>query len=353
MKTPASKKYILNQLRRFCGLNRMIPLSSGSFGVILLAVLVSGARVYAASFVNEDLTINRTSGTVGGNVGIGTVSPTARLEIKAFTHNSPPLLRVQGRSEGVTLFNPNDYDSPLLQIEREGTSTFGGPNNIFSPVFTVSSRGRVGVNIGSPAALLHIRDTFSLNEKTFLIDDNNVKRSFFVVPRLSTHGYNDHSVSGDAGIFWSDGLSGGGTNASSGFVIGPWKNTLSGLRVTAEGNVGIGTPLNSNPNNYKLAVNGKIGAREIQVEITSPAWPDFVFEDGYETMALEDLEVFIRKERHLPGIPSADEVRNNGVQLGQMNAALLKQIEELTLHMIDLKKECGRLQKRLDVLEKQ
>ncbi|SMC75222.1 hypothetical protein [Pedobacter africanus] len=99
------------------------------------------------------------------------------------------------------------------------------------------------------------------------------------------------------------------------------------------GNVGIGT---TDPRGYKLAVNGKVRAQEIKVE-ASP-WPDYVFAKDYELPTLQETEKHIKDKGHLPGIPSAAEVKANGVDLGEMNAKLLQKIEELTLHLIEMKK---------------
>lgn len=107
------------------------------------------------------------------------------------------------------------------------------------------------------------------------------------------------------------------------------------------GNVGIGMPLlsSNNPNNYKLAVNGTIGAKEVMVENTSTTWPDYVFEENYEVKDLEEVESYIKTEKHLPEVPSAQEISQNGHSLGEMDAILLRKIEELTLYLIEQNKK--------------
>lgn len=94
-------------------------------------------------------------------------------------------------------------------------------------------------------------------------------------------------------------------------------------------NVGIGT---ANPNaQYKLAVNGKIRAKEVVVET---GWSDFVFEPGYRLPPLPEVEAYIRANGHLPGMPSAEEVETHGVSLGEIESRLLQKVEELTLYML-------------------
>lgn len=108
---------------------------------------------------------------------------------------------------------------------------------------------------------------------------------------------------------------------------------ISALAVDANGNIGIGTLAPSS----KLAVNGKIRAHEIKVEVAN--WPDYVFVKGYQLPTLQETEQHIKQKGHLKDIPSAEEVKANGIDLGEMNAMLLKKIEELTLHLIQLKKD--------------
>jgi hypothetical protein len=117
----------------------------------------------------------------------------------------------------------------------------------------------------------------------------------------------------------------------------------------AKESVGIGT---TNPGTYKLAVEGTIGAREVQVITTTP-WPDYVFTKNYRLRPLSEVARFIEKEGHLPEVPSAAEIAQHGHKLGEMDAVLLRKIEELTLYMIELKQENETLKKSLEQLKSQ
>jgi len=114
--------------------------------------------------------------------------------------------------------------------------------------------------------------------------------------------------------------------------IQSWGNGASTYLTINQGNVGIGT---TTPN-AKLAVNGNIRAHEIKVETAN--WPDYVFANGYQLPSLKETEQYIKEKGHLLGIPSAEQVKLNGVDLGEMNAKLLQKIEELTLHLIEQQK---------------
>ncbi|CAL2093997.1 conserved protein of unknown function [Tenacibaculum sp. 190524A02b] len=114
------------------------------------------------------------------------------------------------------------------------------------------------------------------------------------------------------------------------------------------GKVGIGTT--KIPTDYKLAVDGKIGAREIKVE--SRAWPDYVFTKDYNLLTLKEVENHIKEKGHLKDIPSAEEVKKNGFFLGEMDANLLQKIEELTLYTIQQEKQLKKQSEELNELKK-
>lgn len=106
------------------------------------------------------------------------------------------------------------------------------------------------------------------------------------------------------------------------------------------GTVGIGV---SNPGSWRLAVNGRIRAKEIKVET---GWSDFVFEKDYNLPTLEEVEKHIREKGHLKDIPSAREVKENGIFLGQMDAKLLQKIEEIILYTIQQEKRIDELEQK-------
>jgi len=130
------------------------------------------------------------------------------------------------------------------------------------------------------------------------------------------------------------------------FVSSQWKASNANIYYTG-GSVGIGTPLSANPNAYLLAVNGKVGAKDFQVERTSTTWPDYVFEKTYPLPSLKAVEKFVQTHQHLQGVPAAKEVEDQGYSVSAMDAALLKKIEELTLYIIAQQKEIEALKAKL------
>ncbi|MFC1226716.1 hypothetical protein ACFE6N_23130 [Pedobacter sp. BG31] len=132
-----------------------------------------------------------------------------------------------------------------------------------------------------------------------------------------------------------------GGDRTGGFISFNTNVNEEKLRIDAQGNVGIGT---TNPTE-RLSVNGKIRAQEIKVEAGN--WPDYVFENDYKIGTLEELESYIKLNKHLPEMPSAREVESNGVDLGSLVKKLLKNQEELTLHIVAQEKKIRVLEKQL------
>ena len=132
----------------------------------------------------------------------------------------------------------------------------------------------------------------------------------------------------------------------------------SNLKVLTEknGKIGIGT---TTPDEL-LTVKGKIHTQEVIVDLQGAVAPDYVFEyyvDGtsvlnpeYSLRSLPEVEAFIEKNKHLPGVPSAAALEQEGVALKEMNLVLLEKIEELTLYLLQQQKEIDRLKVQLNTL---
>lgn len=161
----------------------------------------------------------------------------------------------------------------------------------------------------------------------------------------------DEGVIRGNGLTWLFGYN--GTTGSEDISIGTQDGTGSRtvtlaagggarMKILSNGNVGIGT---SNPNE-KLTVNGAVYAKEVKVDLSVPG-PDYVFFPNYNLRPVEELKDFIDRHGHLPEIPDAKQMEKNGINTGEMNMLLLKKIEELTLYVIELKKENAELRDSL------
>ena len=128
----------------------------------------------------------------------------------------------------------------------------------------------------------------------------------------------------------------------------PFKNLTE-----KDGKIGIGTEM---PDEL-LTVKGTIHTQEVKVDLNGAVAPDYVFEKyfngfsetmpNYELISLEELELFLKKNHHLPNIPSAKEMTSKGISLKEMNLLLLQKIEELTLYTLQQQKEINLLKEKI------
>lgn len=95
---------------------------------------------------------------------------------------------------------------------------------------------------------------------------------------------------------------------------------------------------------------GELNAKDVKVELNNAA--DYVFEENYNLKSLNEVESYVKANKHLPGVPSAAEIAKNGMSVSEMSNLFLEKIEELTLHMIQLQKENEALKAKVEALEK-
>lgn len=140
---------------------------------------------------------------------------------------------------------------------------------------------------------------------------------------------------GQSGGIWVNGSQTMFVGQNSTTTLGLYNNGAWRLIADNGGNVGIGTTAPDS----KLTVKGTIHTQEVKVDLNGSVAPDYVFEKDYPLTSLEGLKAYIDQNKHLPEVPSAKEMEVDGINLKEMNLLLLKKVEELTLYLIELKKE--------------
>jgi hypothetical protein len=300
---------------------------------------------------------DRTSSSVmqitGGNIGIGSLAPTGKLDIftgttgvpttmaalppgtMSFANNGgstavPTIFSKSSNSIGFSIFagtnNTNvSQDMRFVVMEEDGTdfSTFTSSAFRFArfstSLFEILRNGNVGIGTTSPIAKFHIVDT---NGGIFFDGSNAVYNRFkstAVAPGTPKP------------LLISAQLSG----------------TTPDIYVNTSGNVGIGT---MNPTSM-LTVAGNINSREVKVTVDAGA--DFVFDNNYNLPSLDSVDKYIKENKHLPEIASADEMKKDGINLSEMNIKLLQKIEELTLYTIKQEKKNDQQNLEIEILKKE
>lgn len=271
------------------------------------------------------------TGEFGNYVKSGDFSPGYTIGLAAGT-----------TAKGVNIGFSGDYDAGFIGAVHNGT---GWKTLLLQPI-----AGNVGIGTTNPNAKLEIK---SSGEVPIVINTNS----------FTSPAYTQYQVQNSSG--WEHGMSGQGDSFKYFFSYGPFGVTNTKMALTSGGNVLIGTTsdngtdklqvngrvsgvsatfaenvgisVNNLDPEAKLTVGGKIKAREIKVTIDAGA--DFVFEKDHNLMPLTEIAAFISANKHLPEMASADKMKKEGIELGEMNIKLLQKIEELTLYMIDFNKK--------------
>lgn len=292
----------------------------------------------------------------------------------AFATNAQVKKPVAKVKKPYTTYKPRTYKTPATSNPSTSPSTF--PNNNPEPKNVVYQyidttfpnsenqfpvTGNAGIGTKTPQAALEIkRNAGDTRRKNVLLQLSN---------SWSPNGQNEPSLmfsNGDLSdpknvSYWTVGARVSGDNTIKSPQTFKICYKAPGIDLDQEvfsidsyhGKVKIGD-VNTNYDGYKLFVEEGILTEKVKVAIkNSEDWFDNVFEPSYKLMNIYDLDGFIKKYKHLPEIPTTEDVTTSGLDLGKMNGLLLKKVEELTLYMIDLKKQLDDTKKEVEELKKQ
>jgi hypothetical protein len=259
-----------------------------------------------------------------GKVGIGTAAPISKLSVQTPT-GSYGLTHTDGTVTVGSYVNANfgwlgtRSNHPLTFFTNDG-----------GPSVTLATNGNFGVGTTTPDYRLSISSNLvASNTNTNLLKLMGQNPLMVFSNGTTDFGYIKAWTYQPYAPFTNGLVIGTGP----GYPISFSTNNYSLSMIIADnGNVGIGT---ANPT-YKLSVNGNIHSKEVVVET---GWADYVFNKNYQLKPLQEVEKFIEDNKHLPGIPSAEEIEKNGLQLGNTQKKMMEKIEELTLYVIKLNEQ--------------
>jgi len=284
------------------------------------------------------LTPTSTNPLITGNVGIGTTTPQQKLVLEG---SETLWFRMKNNAAGGSQWSMGP--SSTSWVIGGGKFVISDTEASADASFVIDAARNVGIGQTSPTDVSQPGGNAKLVIKGSTVQNGQAGADWNLKLQSARTG----------GVDWLIGSTGDGWDAGAGkFVInkGSGSSSQSPFVITSAGSVGINAI--SPPAIYKLAVGGKAIAEEIVVKLQAN-WPDYVFEDTYKLPSLLEVERYIRENKHLPEVPSAQEVKENGLAVGEMNALLLKKIEELTLYVVELKKESIESQQKVAELQKE
>ncbi|MEO8150332.1 MAG: hypothetical protein ABI723_22045 [Bacteroidia bacterium] len=288
---------------------------------------------YAGTSASASNELMRITGS--GNVGIGTSAPTtAKLVIAGGSGLQGLDLSTSDQYANMrVLQNTNSSTDKDMYIGYQSGATSSlhlYSNN--SETMTLKG-SKVGINQSDPHAQLHLGNQLA-NRRIILWEAANNDHQF------AGFGMNNnilrYQVEGTSGnhIFYA------ATSATA-------SNEL--MRIQGDGRVSIGSPTAAT--GYQLTVGGKIICTELKVQVQP--FPDYVFADNYNLKTIDEVEQHIKTYNRLPGMPSASEVEENGMNVGDMQTKVVEKVEENTLYIIQLSKENKELKEQLKSIQLQ
>ena len=304
--------------------------------------VAAGSTIFKQNSTTADMLFMHNPTTAGlilkssGNVGIGTISPNAKLDVSGTIRLNDNALYLHTTTD--------QWHGLVFDATANGPRLFGYGGITFGTMSTgtyiekmrINSNGNVGIGTNAPSQTLDINGRINVSNGVIQRGGAPLTTTSDLGLYSLQSGMYMRFVTNNAPFrFYSD----GGT--------APFYGTNALMSIESSGWVGINTT-NMDPQ-YKLSVKGAIHAEKVVVEI---GWADYVFNKDYQLMPLKELENYISENKHLPNIPSASEVEDNGVDVGAVQAKQMEKIEEMSLYIIEMNKMIQEQSQQIAELKK-
>lgn len=296
-----------------------------------------------------------------GNFGLGTTNPEIKLSVRLPNGDAFSSLasfrkdNAAGASSSMRIEIDPLAKRTFLRSDGATLELGAGPTRAHLSIF---SNGNIGVSNTNPQARFDIFSDLSGYYGLLVTKTEGGEPIALFRDNQNQSDANWTAIGSDGGIlsinrsiepssadylrFWRADQSRAaiGLDNQDNFAIMKGTSQLPALIVQPSGKVGINTSYV--PTDYLVAMDGKLICEELTVQM-SENWPDYVFAEEYNLMPITEVAEYIDEHKHLPGIPSAKEVKEEGIEVGDMQRRMMEKIEELTLYVIELKQEIATL----------
>ena len=259
-----------------------------------------------------------------GNIGVNTATPVVEFHI---TDGDSPTLRLE--QDGSSGFQSQTWDIAgneanffVRDVNNGSKLPFKIKPNAPTDSLFVAANGDIGIGTASPSAALHVKRTGSDDELLMHLESTTATRADVKL----TNSTDTWTISNPSNNVFSIDLDSSGLG------------TL--FRIQPDGDVLV-------QGNLQVCLSGTGGG----AACSTSNFPDYVFEEDYPLMPLDELKSFLAREKHLPKVPSIAEVAENGINMTQLQLSMLEKVEELTLYTLQQHQTIGELKAELEALK--